>query len=128
MFWIKRHLYYQVTRGQVTATFVEEDKSITKLCSALNHPKTLMGNFMEIEDCFRSIAKELTPRRFLWQEHTAIVHLLESVEGGYISLEIRAFREAAFGAGAREVLVPNSNSKLTKAQTLNRKFTEWDCV
>ncbi len=94
MFWIKRHVYYQVTRGQVTATFVEEDKSITKLCSALNHPKTLMGNFMEIEDCFRSIAKELTPRRFLWQEHTAIVHLLESVEGGYMNFQRHPFQSS----------------------------------
>jgi len=128
VFWIKRHLYYQIKRGQVTVTFVEDDKSITKSCSALNHPRTLMGHFMEIEDCFKSIAKELAPRRFLLQDPTAVVHLLESVEGGYTNVEIRAFREAAFGAGAREIFVPNSNSKLSKSQILNREFTEWDGV
>ena len=128
MFWIKRHLYYQIKRGEVTVTFIENDKSITKKCNALNHPRTLMGDFMEIEKCFRSIAKELAPRRFLLQDPTAIVHLLETVEGGYTNVEIRAFREAAFGAGAREIFVPNSQYKLSASQVLNRDFSEYDGV
>lgn len=126
MFWIKRHLYYQIKKGQVTVTFLEADKSITKSCSALNHPRTLMGDFMEIEACFKSIVKELAPRRFLLQDPTAIVHLLESVEGGFTNVEIRAFREAAFGAGAREIFVPNNTEKLSKSQILSRDFTQWE--
>ena len=128
MFWIKRHLYYQIKKGQVTVTFVENDKSITKSCSGLNHPRTLMGNFIGIEDCFKSIAKELAPRRFLLQDPIGVIHLLESVEGDYTSVEIRAFREAALGAGARETFVPKSNSKLSSSQIINREFTEWDGV
>lgn len=128
MFWIKRHLYYQIKRGEVTVTFLEGGKTISKKCGALNHPRTLMGDFMEIEGCFKSIASELAPRRFLLQDPTAIVHLLENVEGGHTNVEIRAFREAAFGAGAREIFVPNNSSKLSESQILNREFTEWDGV
>jgi hypothetical protein len=128
VFWIKRHLYYQVKKGEVTVTSLEDGKSITRACSALNHPRTLMGNFMEIEDCFKSIAKELAPRRFLLQAPIAVVHLLESVEGGYTNVEIRAFREAALGAGARDTFMPSNKSKLSETQILSRDFAEWDCV
>ena len=128
MFWIKRHLYYQIKRGEVAVTLLEGGKTISKKCGALNHPRTLMGDFVEIEECFKSIASELAPRRYLLQDPTAIVHLLVDVEGGHTNIEIRAFREAALGAGARETFVPKSTSKLSESQILNREFTEWDGV
>ena len=126
VFWIKRHLYYQIKRGEVTVTFLEGGKTISKTCSALNHPITLVGDFIEIERCFKSIASQLTPRRFLFKAPTAIVHLLENVEGGNAEAEIRAFREAALSAGAIEIFVAKSVEKLSNSQILSREFTEWD--
>lgn len=128
MFWIKRHLYYQVTRGQVIATYIEGNKSITRSCHALNHPRTLMGEFMEIQDCFKRIAKELAPKRFYLKDPIAVVHLLETVEGGYTNVEVRAFKEAAFGAGAKQIFMPSSDTKLSESQILKRDFNQWVSV
>lgn len=122
MFWIKRHLYYQVKRGEVIATLIEEDKSLKKRCDALNHPRTLMGDFDVIENCFKSLVEALAPKRFLLPAHTAVVHLLEDMEGGYTNVERRAFLEAATGAGAKKVFVSKARTRLSKDQILNHDF------
>ena len=87
-----------------------------------------MGDFLEIQDCFKRIAKELVPKRFYLKDPIAVVHLLETVEGGYTNVEIRAFKEAAFGAGAKQIFMSNSDTELSQSQILKRDFDEWDFV
>lgn len=103
------HIYYRVKKGQVHATHVESGKVVYKSCSALAHPRTLMGDFFDVEKCFKDISAELLPRTLFSLSPIAIVQLLETSEGGYTNVEIRAFLEAALGAGARRVFSPRQN-------------------
>jgi hypothetical protein len=126
MFWIKRTIYYQVVVGRVTGTLIEKNLTITRTSKGFSHPRTVIGDFYEIESTFKEIAKELAPQKFLFQNHTAIIHFLQPVEGGLTNIESRALREAAFGAGARETFMVDSPTKLSGEQILKRTFKELD--
>ena len=124
MFWIKRHLYLQVFKGKVEAQELQGGRNLTISCGALSHPRTLMGSFVEIESCFKQIVQEITPNTFLSQAPIVIVHLREDVEGGYTEVELRAFKEAAYGAGGREVFMPCCNGALSNQQIKNSEFKQ----
>lgn len=128
MIWIRKHIYYQIKEGQVTGTYVEKDTSVTKSTKAFSHPRTVIGNFRDIESCFISIAQELAPRRFFTPAHIAIVQFMDDVEGGLTDIEVRALREAALGAGSRGTYIPLSKNRLSKQQILDKTFKELDGV
>ncbi|MEF1164590.1 hypothetical protein QTO13_25505, partial [Vibrio parahaemolyticus] len=84
------HVYYRFKKGEVQATHVESGKAVNKICSALAHPRTLMGDFFEIEKCLKDISAELLPKTLFSSSPIAIVQLLEVSEGGYTNVEVRA--------------------------------------
>ncbi|PKF48936.1 hypothetical protein [Enterovibrio nigricans] len=118
------HIYYRINKGKVQATHVESGKVVTKICAALAHPRTLMGDFFEIEKCLKEISTELLPKTLFSLAPIAVVQLLETSEGGYTNVEVRAFREAALGAGARRVFFPESTSMLSPSEITNLGFEE----
>lgn len=118
----KNYLYFQVDTGTVAGKGISSGRTATKKCEGLLHPRTLMGDFASIENCFKELVRELNTGSFLKPAPTIIVHLIPIVEGGYTVVEIRAFKEAAAGAGAREVILTDDDSKLTDNQIVNRNF------
>lgn len=116
---LKRPLIYiQVQRGYFIAKRVGTDRRVHKSCAGLEHPRTLMGDFQVVADCFKSAFGELCPGIRLFKPR-ALVHLIPAVEGGYTNVELRAFREAAALAGASFTFMstyerPHTDSELAK--------------
>lgn len=126
MLFKKNGLYFQISAGAITGKETASGLTVIKKCSGLLHPRTLMGDFVSIETGFREIVNELSSGRLLAVSPSIVVHLPPGVEGGYTNVEIRAFKEAAFGAGGREVFVTDNAAPLTDEQIKNRQFSELD--
>lgn len=120
----KSFIYLEVRQGYIKATELNSRKEVTKSCDGLSHPRTLMGDFVAIEACIKSIVNEMAPKSFMRGPITVFVHLLERAEGGFTNVEVRAFKEAALGAGAHMAKLPNHLSPLTKEQLLAGNFSE----
>ena len=110
-----RFVYIQVTRGKATASVEPHLDRATELTKALDHPRTLMGDFPGVEAAFKSLLRKLGLRLWYVRKPVALVHLPDPVDGGYTPVEMRAFREAAIGAGCSEVwLLDSREPALTK--------------
>lgn len=126
-----RFVYIQVTRGQATASIEPHIERATELTKALDHPRTLMGDFPGVEAAFKSLLAKLGLRAWYVRKPVALVHLPDPVDGGYTSVEMRAFREAALGAGCSEVWLLDSRQpaltppKLEEVRASLTKFHWW---
>ncbi|OOE43334.1 MULTISPECIES: hypothetical protein [Salinivibrio] len=120
----KNHVHLQIKKGEVKATHLETDSSIVRTCAALSHPRTLMGEFFAIERCLKEVLDELLPKSIFSLSPIAIVQFIEKIEGGITNVEVRAFREATLGAGARHVFFAESSTPISKSQLLNFNFKQ----
>jgi rod shape-determining protein MreB len=121
-----RHIYLTVHKGKATATNLSNGESAIREMAKAEHPRSIMGSFSEVEAIFTEVIQKVCPNRFLLPAPIVYVHLLDNVEGGYTDVELRAFREAAYGAGAREVYLPSERYTLTRDQLINKRFTNWE--
>jgi len=96
----RRIIYVQVHKGYFLVRLVGEVEGIRRDCSALSHPRTLAGNFAEIEKKLREIFAEIRTVQMRLRKPIALVHLIPKAEGGYTNIELRAFKDAAESAGA----------------------------
>ncbi|CAM3070235.1 hypothetical protein [Vibrio neptunius] len=117
------HIHYQFKKGEVIATHLQTNKSVTKRCEALAHPRTLMGNFYEIDHCVKVMSKEVFSKSIFDKAPIAIVQLFGPSDGGYTNVELRAFREVMFGSGIRDVYFPDSTLLLSGVDMINKNYT-----
>jgi hypothetical protein len=111
----RRFIYIQVNKGQISARRVgHPETSVTRLCVALSHPRTLMGEFQEIATCLKGVLHQLGSRP--WFKARVLIHLVPKVEGGYTNVELRAFREAAELAGAGPVFLLKDHPAVSDAE------------
>ena len=122
----RRYLYFVISQGSLYATELSSGRSLERSLSSVIHPRTPIGNFVNLENIFSSVIKSLAGRSFFKPSPTIFLHLLDEVKGGYTQIEIRAFREAALGGGAREIFMPKSRTRLTKEQLLRKEYEEMD--
>ncbi len=120
----KNHIHVQFKTGEVKATHLETDKCIIRTCSALGHPRTLMGDFFVIESCLKEIWADLLPKKSFSLAPIAIVQFIDKTNGGVTNVEIRAFREAILGAGSRQVYFPESMKPMSKSELMGLKFNQ----
>ncbi|UTZ21659.1 hypothetical protein [Vibrio campbellii] len=116
------HIHYQFKKGEVIVTHLETNKSVTKLCEALTHPRTLMGNFYEIDHCVKVLSKEVFSKSLFDKAPIAIVQLFGPSDGGYTNVELRAFREVVLGSGARDVYFPDTKLLLSSIDIINKNY------
>ncbi len=83
-----------------------------------------MGEFVEIEQTLTSLVHELSPKTWLSVAPVITLHLLGTEEGGYTNVEVRAFKEAALGAGARAVFMPSGQTPLSENAILQKQYSE----
>jgi len=126
VFSLKKHIYFVISQGRLKATELESGNSLEESLATVVHPRTPIGNFDNLETIFSRAIKELVPKNFFLASPCIYLHLLDEVDGGYTQIEIRAFKEAALGAGAREVHMPDSRTLLTAEQLLAKEFRELD--
>lgn len=126
MFNFSNHVYLVVSNGVVKATELKSGAFAEINLPSSTHPRTPMGSFEETEKAFTQILNKVSPKSFFRPSPIAYVHLIDIVEGGYTDVELRAFKEAVLGAGARDVYMPDSSIQLTKEQLLNKQFVQYE--
>jgi hypothetical protein len=90
---------YFVTRLQNTS---EEKKY---LCSGLGHPRTLAGDWRELEKVVAEIIKFYGPVYHRLIKPMVLFHFIPKQEGGYTSSELRTFQEVGRTSGAKFCLM-----------------------
>lgn len=78
-----------------------------------SHPRNLFCDFEVGEKLLQEIIKKLIGKAFFSPAPAIIIHPMEKTEGGLTMIEVRAFKEMAYGAGAREVTVYQGKKTLT---------------
>lgn len=107
-------------------------KSNTELINPFYHPRTLLSDFQVGEKLLQHVVKIVLGKKWFTPLPAIVIHPMEKSEGGLSELERRAFRELAYSAGAREVILyegkelptHNFDYKLVKAseEETNRDF------
>lgn len=80
-----------------------------KIIKPFSHPRTLISDFIFAEKLLQYAVKEVLSGKFLTTSPIIVIHPMEKLEGGLTSVENRAFQELALGAGARDVIVYESD-------------------
>jgi len=81
-----------------------------------SHPRSLLNDFHNAECLLQAIVKKLAGKKLISPAPEIIIHPMEKIEGGLTSIEIRAFTEMAYGAGAREVAIYQGKETLVISQ------------
>lgn len=70
-----------------------------------SHPRVLFADFPAGEKVLQYGVRTLLGNKAFSPAPAIIIHPMEKTEGGLTMIEVRAFRELAFGAGARDAVV-----------------------
>jgi hypothetical protein len=82
------------------------------------HPRSIVGDFFEVENELKVLLDSVFPSKF---KTTRLVVCLKGQDsGGYTTIEIRAARELAYGAGAKEIHMAN---RVINSQEANDVFS-----
>ena len=95
-------VYFKVTPGKLEAQVMGTTTYTAVVSKGLSHPRSLMGDFSAVETCMKEAIIKLGLKGWLKRAPVILTHLIPEVEGCYTNVELRAFREAAFGAGAAQ--------------------------
>jgi len=85
--------------------------------NGFKHPRTLLADFTIAEQTLKYCFTKLMGKSLFAPSPVVIFHPLESNEGGYTQVEIRAFEELCRQAGARKTFI-HQGEKLTAEQLL----------
>ncbi|QDP00965.1 rod shape-determining protein [Thalassotalea sp. PS06] len=89
------------------------NRKVSCVVRASTHPRTLTGDFFHLEQDMKQVMGELATRS--WVKPDVLICLQGLSEGGYTNIEKKAFREAAFGAGAMDVYLAEQPIDFTLA-------------
>jgi hypothetical protein len=110
-------IYIQVHQGFFIAKHLGNGKIVRKECAGLDHPRTLMGDFHKVQECFAAALKELLPPIRLFKPK-GLVHLVPVYDGGYTNVETRAFKEAGEMAGINFAFLSTMDRPHTDSEVL----------
>lgn len=119
---MKKLIYIKVYKGYIKARTVGENNEQQFSSEGLNHPRSLAGKFVEVENTFKQAISAQPKVLFGLIKPRVLVHLVPDMEGGYTELELRFFREAALGGGASEIYLldnkygPQQDSELNNVK------------
>lgn len=102
---MKKIIYIKVHKGFVEARTVGANNERQFHSNALNHPRTLAADFPEVEKTLKDAISAQPKTLFGLLKPRILVHLIPEMEGGYTDVELRFFREAAFGGGGAEIFM-----------------------
>ena len=80
-------------------------KDNTVVINPFSHPRVLFSDFEVAEKLLQHIIRTLNEKKYFVPSPVIVIHPMEKTEGGLTMIEKRAFRELAFGAGARDVIL-----------------------
>ncbi len=80
-------------------------KDNTVVINPFSHPRDLFSNLEVAEKLLQHIIRTLNEKKYFVPSPVLVIHPMEKTEGGLTMIEKRVFRELAFGAGARNVVL-----------------------
>ena len=98
-------VHYQVRRNGRFKVLAFGREAGAEAVNPFAHPRSLFADFIAGELLLNAMLKRYQSRHVLSPSPNIIIHPMEKTEGGLTTIEIRAFREMALGAGARGVVV-----------------------
>ena len=114
----------KLKNGQLKVTAFGNKANNTGL-NPFSHPRVLLSDFIVGEKLLQEIIRQIIGDGLFVPTPAIIIHPMEKTEGGLTDVEIRAFKEMALGAGAREVVVYQGaalNITSIDFDELSRKF------
>jgi hypothetical protein len=102
---IRRCIYIKVYKGYFVTRLQGCTEEKKYLCSGLNHPRTLAGDWRELEKVISEIIKYYGPVYNRLIKPTVLFHFVTKQEGGYTSSELRTFQEIGRSSGANFCLM-----------------------
>lgn len=75
------------------------------IVNPFDHPRLLVHDFQVTEKLFQHAFLKVAKHRYFSPSPIAVLHVIEPLEGGLTTIEMRVLREAAYSAGAREVYI-----------------------
>jgi len=80
-------------------------KNEFELLNGFDHPRTIISDFTIAEKTLQHFFHKLSKNKLLRPSPIVVMHVLEKLDGGLTQVEVRALKELAIGAGARESYV-----------------------
>lgn len=74
-----------------------------KIVNPFAHPRTLLSDFTVAEQLLKIFLRRMHGTSIFAVSPKVVIHPLGEPEGGFTQIELRAFRELGFGAGASQV-------------------------
>ncbi|CAG0945167.1 hypothetical protein ANRL1_02169 [Anaerolineae bacterium] len=92
-----------------------------KVVNPFGHPRSLVSDFTVGEQLLKAFLRRMQGRSVLAIAPRVVLHLQGNPAGGFTQVEIRAFHEMAFSAGASEVVVWQGRS-LSDQELISGQF------
>lgn len=92
-----------VGTGNDAAT--QQSNPTVKIIKPFAHPRTLVSDFTVAEQLLKTMVSRLLGSSIFTVSPKIVFHPLGDPAGGFTQVELRAFRELAYGAGASQVVV-----------------------
>ena len=102
------------------AAFHKTSPSV-KIINPFAHPRTLVSDFTVAEQLVKIMVSRLLGSSSFAVSPKVVFHPLGDPAGGFTQVELRAFREMAYGAGASQVVVWTGRA-LTAQELLSGNF------
>ncbi|MBV1889437.1 MAG: rod shape-determining protein [Gammaproteobacteria bacterium] len=88
--------------GDAAASKVGKNISVI---NPFSHPRVLFSDFFVGEKLLQYGLKKLLGNKIFSPAPAVLLHPMEKTDGGLTMIEVRAFKELAFGAGARDAVI-----------------------
>ena len=115
--------YDQKTRivGTSKEAISHQSNPSVKILNPFAHPRTLVSDFTVAEQLVKVMVSRLLGSSIFAMSPKIVFHPLGDPAGGFTQVELRAFREMAYGAGASRVVVWTGRA-LTDQEITSGKF------
>lgn len=122
---MRKKIYIQVHKGYIVAKDIDSSAIFKMESTGLNHPRTIAGDFKEIEKVIAATLKHFCGVFSYIFKPVILVHLIPKYEGGYTNVELSAFQLAARAAGVSMCLMCDDKFGPLSENQLKETFKYW---
>lgn len=117
---MKNMIYLKVYKGYIEVRTVGESNEQKFYSKGLNHPRSLAGDFFEVESTVKEAISKQPKTLFGLFKPVVIIHLVPAAEGGYTMLEEKFFRESVISSGVSKVIFLKEERKTLSDEQLHQ--------
>ncbi|MDH5730296.1 MAG: hypothetical protein OEZ58_14965 [Gammaproteobacteria bacterium] len=122
---LRRKIYIKVNKGYFLSRLVGGNDDQRFDCDALNHPRTLAGNWKDLEVAISEIILEYCGSIGRVIKPILLIHLIPKFDGGYTTSELAIFKQVGENAGAHICLMCDDKYGPLKNEELRDVFDVW---